>query len=436
MAGSGGVISTDGGSPITARGVCWSLNPNPTIANSKSVDGAGPGSFNSTMSGLVALTPYYVRAYATNGLGTAYGDELSFTTTAVVTGGPFAPTVGTTPVTMTGPSTATGGGYVSSDGGSTITARGLCWGTSANPDLTGTCSTEGGTGEGFFTSAIAGLTGCNVTYYVRAYATNSVGTGYGSQVTLATGVAAMPTTDAASAIGYYTATSGGTVSSGGGCAITARGVAYGLNANPTVAGTKTVDGAGDGAFVSALTGMYANRTYYARAYATNAAGTVYGPQVTFATLEPSTPYVGGNFGGGIVVYVDGSGLHGLVFAAANQGSATWGCRGTSISTGTAVGTGASNTAAIVAGCATPDIAAKVADSLVLNGFDDWFLPSRDELTLAFSALLALGITPTSENFQTSSEVDSNTMRVVYGPSVSLGSSDKSSWFRVRAMRAF
>lgn len=77
---SGGNITVTGGADITARGVCWSKDPNPTVDNSKTVDGEGAGEFTSNMTGLEGLTKYYVRAYATNSAGTAYGEELEFTT--------------------------------------------------------------------------------------------------------------------------------------------------------------------------------------------------------------------------------------------------------------------------------------------------------------------------------------------------------------------
>jgi len=78
---SGGNVTSDGGSPVTARGICWNTSPNPTTANSFTTDGSGTGTFVSNLTGLTANTPYYVRAYATNGVGTAYGNEVSFTAT-------------------------------------------------------------------------------------------------------------------------------------------------------------------------------------------------------------------------------------------------------------------------------------------------------------------------------------------------------------------
>lgn len=77
---SGGTIFNDGGSPITQRGICYSNTPTPTTANTTVISGSGTGSFTSNLSGLSPTTTYYVRAYAINSAGTAYGNEVSFTT--------------------------------------------------------------------------------------------------------------------------------------------------------------------------------------------------------------------------------------------------------------------------------------------------------------------------------------------------------------------
>ncbi len=82
---SGGDISSDGGLPVTSRGVVWSTSSSPTIAlNTKTVDGSGTGLFTSNLIGLTANTTYYIRAYATNSVGTAYGSEIGFTTINVI----------------------------------------------------------------------------------------------------------------------------------------------------------------------------------------------------------------------------------------------------------------------------------------------------------------------------------------------------------------
>jgi uncharacterized protein (TIGR02145 family) len=81
---SGGNILSDGGATITARGVCWSTSPNPTLAlSTKTTDGIGIGSFTTNVTGLSSGTTYYVRAYSTNSEGTAYGNEISFATTSL-----------------------------------------------------------------------------------------------------------------------------------------------------------------------------------------------------------------------------------------------------------------------------------------------------------------------------------------------------------------
>ena len=173
---SGGNITNDGGGSITARGVCWSTSQFPTINDNLTSDGTGAGSFTSNISGLQPLIQYHVRAYATNIAGTAYGNDILFTTDQQQLA-----SVTTTEVTSILSTTAISGGNIIADGGSSITARGVCWKTSANPTINDNKTTNG-TGTGSFTSNLTGLTP-NTKYYVRAYATNNVGTAYGNEVT-------------------------------------------------------------------------------------------------------------------------------------------------------------------------------------------------------------------------------------------------------------
>ena len=84
---SGGNISADGGDLVTARGICWNTTSNPTILQSHTSDGTGTGAFTSTITSLLPNTAYHIRAYATNSVGTAYGNDLSFTTLVPPTGG-------------------------------------------------------------------------------------------------------------------------------------------------------------------------------------------------------------------------------------------------------------------------------------------------------------------------------------------------------------
>lgn len=172
---SGGNVTDDGGAAVTARGVCWSKDPNPTIDNSFISNGNGTGSFAIEISGLTSATTYYVRAYATNSEGTSYGEQKTFTTLQYIQ----LPTVTTTIVTNVTSTTATSGGNVTDDGGATVTARGVCWSTSPDPTIDDN-KTSDGNGTGAFTSQLTNLTH-STTYYIRAYATNSEGTSYGEQ---------------------------------------------------------------------------------------------------------------------------------------------------------------------------------------------------------------------------------------------------------------
>ena len=245
------------------------------------------------------------------------------------------------------------------------------------------------------------------------------------------------TTDDASSISYYTAVSGGNTTDDGGCPITQKGVCWSFT--PTIGNPHTSEGAGSGTFVSTIAGLFANKTYYVRAYATNNVGTVYGPEKVFTTATPSTPYIGQNYAGGIIFYIDGTGLHGLVCADTDQGGYAWGCQGTSIPTATAIGTGATNTAAIVASCGESNIAAKICDNLILNGYSDWFLPSLEELSLMYTNIGVQGFGNFAYGYYywSSSESDATYAWMVYLSGGGSNTFDKSAsiWI-VRAIRAF
>jgi len=114
---------------------------------------------------------------------------------------------------------------------------------------------------------------------------------------------------------------------------------------------------------------------------------------TATTLTQALPFaVGQTYGGGIIFYLDGTGLHGLISATSDQStSAIWGCYGTSIAgTSTAIGTGQANTTAIINGCSTAGIAARICSDLDLNGYSDWFLPSKDELNQMYLKKTVIG----------------------------------------------
>jgi uncharacterized protein (TIGR02145 family) len=289
---TGGDVTSDGGSPVTGRGSAYGKVQNPTIADSTTSDGTGTGVFTSTLIGLTASTNYFVRAYATNSVGTIYGNEESFTTSA-----PTPPQLTTTTVSSVTLTGAITGGDVTSDGGSPVTGRGSAYGIHPNP-TTSDSTTSDGTGTGVFTSTLSGLT-ASTNYFVRAYATNSVGTVYGNEESFTTSSPTPPqlTTTTVSSVTWIGAMTGGDVSSDGGSPVTGRGSAYGIVQNPNTADNTTSDGTGTGVFTSTLIGLTASTNYYVRAYATNSVGTAYGNEVSFMTESlpgvrcPGTPTV-------------------------------------------------------------------------------------------------------------------------------------------------
>ena len=272
----GGEVTYEGIAAVTARGVCWSTSQNPTINDSLTVDSSGLGSFISFITGLQPNTHYYVRAYATNSVGTVYGTQRSFSTPV------GTPVVSTNIISSITDSSAVCGGNVTNEAAYAVTARGICWSTSQNPTINDNFTVDS-SGLGSFTSLITGLQP-NTRYYVRAYATNNSGTAYGVRRSLIT-TAKNPsvTTSAVSNITCIAADCGGTVSSDGISGVTAKGVCWSTSTNPTITDSLTIDGNDVGSFTSHITGLQPGTHYYVRAYATNNAGTVYGTQRQFTT---------------------------------------------------------------------------------------------------------------------------------------------------------
>lgn len=174
-----GNIASDGGDGIIARGICWDTLSNPTISDNHTVEGTGVGAFASLIPNLVIDTVYYFRAYATNSLGTSYGNEIELT----MQGG-VANLVTTVPA-MNSFTSATSGGTITSDGGDAITSRGICYATTPNPTTTTGTVVYSGSGIGSFTAGMISLLS-NTTYFVKSFAINSSGTWYGNELTLLT----------------------------------------------------------------------------------------------------------------------------------------------------------------------------------------------------------------------------------------------------------
>ncbi len=178
---SGGEITSDGGAAVTAKGVCWGTATNPIIEGSHTTDGLGPGVFASNITGLTPNTMYYLRAYAKNEIGVAYGNEIVFTTDAA------AAELTTSPVSAISPTTAISGGNIAYDGDAAILERGICWSTTPEPDISDSFVANG-TGAGIFNSNMTGLIP-GTRYFVRAYAKNRAGIAYGDELSFNTQIA-------------------------------------------------------------------------------------------------------------------------------------------------------------------------------------------------------------------------------------------------------
>lgn len=200
---------------------------------------------------------------------------------------PTAPfSITTSTISQITTTTAVGGGNVLEDGGSAITEKGIVWGTQIQPTVSLSTKTIEGQGPGAFTSKLSSLQLATL-YYVRAYATNNVGTSYGEEVTFSTSAnLASIAVNTKSDITYTSASVQSNISADGGAAILTRGVVWGTQPNPTISlDTKTTDGAGTGSFTSALSGLSKATKYYLRAYATNSAGTAYSAETNFTTAS-------------------------------------------------------------------------------------------------------------------------------------------------------
>ena len=179
IATSGGNITNTGGGAITSRGVCWDIASNPTIEKNRTENGTGSGSFTSNIIGLSDNTKYFVRAFAVNSSGIAYGEEVSFTTLKVE-----PPSLSTSVITYIGDKLAKSGGSVIFDNGSVVTEKGFCWSTVPTPTINNNRTVDG-TGTGQFISSLTGLSP-NTIYYARAYASNGVGTSYSNELSFET----------------------------------------------------------------------------------------------------------------------------------------------------------------------------------------------------------------------------------------------------------
>ena len=185
-----GNVVSDGGAEITERGVVYSTSPNPTTADRKVQCDSGVGSFECTLTSLSPGTTYYVRSYAVNKIGVAYGEEVQFVTPAII------PSLTICTVSDITASTATIISNVLTTGGAEITEHGFVYSSLPNPTLETSNVYKSSDHYGWYQCTLTSLDYATV-YYVRSYAVNEVGVAYGEEVSFKT-LAILPTVGASS----------------------------------------------------------------------------------------------------------------------------------------------------------------------------------------------------------------------------------------------
>lgn len=279
----GGNVTSDGGATIIQRGICYSTSQSSVLTGTKvPCITNGTGNYTCSLTGLSASTRYYYCAYAINSEGTSHGSVEHFDTSS---GAAVPPTVTTKKPTDITPNSATCSGRVTDDGGAIVSQRGICYSTEHNPDISSPLieyASTGGTGT--FYCDLSNLSP-NTTYFVRAFAINSAGPGYGLEIAFKTEID-YPTVTT----GTYNATNTsvvcyGNVVSDGGSPIIERGICYSgsFSVDPMSGMHIPEGGTSIGSFSCQITNLMPGTQYYYRAYATNSKGTDYGDKYVFTT---------------------------------------------------------------------------------------------------------------------------------------------------------
>lgn len=275
------------GVEIVQYGHVWSTGAEPTIYNSATRLGSTmqTGPFKSTLTGLSPNTAYHVRAYATNERGTAYGDETVFTT---LCGEVNLTTIAASAITH---NAVTCGGSISDKGGNTITERGVCIAKTANPSTNDQVAGASDSNDRF-TVRVEGLAE-RTTYHARAYVKTREGkTYYGNDITFTTSHEIhLPSSDGTTvtAVTTHSATFWSAVTGDGDGKIQGCGFCYAKHSAPTLADLTARCTATTGSFTATADQLTENTTYYVRSFVTNEAGTTYGAESNFATLEILPP---------------------------------------------------------------------------------------------------------------------------------------------------
>jgi hypothetical protein len=474
-------VISEGGSATSERGFCWGTSPNPSVSDAKVSNQYGIGEYSYTLSNLQLSTTYYVRAFATNAIGTSYGSEVTFKSLSlgkVTTSIPIeitnvgakttitiddfgdaiikkigavcsikqnatitsdsttysnsnntdktfnisfdklqqntiyyvrgfvqsgagvgygnevsfktngVPTLTPNAVSAITQTSALLSGDVSSDGGDLISEIGVCLSKSQNPTINDLSFKSSNLNMNKYSVSATGLTG-NTTYYVRGYAKNKYGTNYGPQTSFLSGpVLATISSTAFSSASIYSdkATYGATITNNGGASVTEIGIVASLKTNPTISNLVYSSTNVSNTFSIQFSGLINDTIYYAKPYVKNSVGITYGDEISFRTGYRA----GFEYGpaGGLIIYTKPIRTNGWRFIEVSLVDLP---DGTFLSTDSFVtqigstlkgyGDGLENTLKLIEICGENKVtAAKACLDYKLNNFEDWYLPSIDELT--------------------------------------------------------
>lgn len=281
----GSELINEGDMPVVEEGICWAVDSVPQIAHNKILYTGNEAKFSVSLTGLPSGSEVKYRAFASSYAGTAYGEIKVFTTNKATV--PILTTLTATKVTG---ESAVSGGNITDLGGTETSQKGVCWNTSGNPTIDDN-KVAAKTDSAYFNVTMMKLEQ-NTTYYYRAFAVNSAGTGYGETKILATGFVSKPSvsTVSASSIHSYKALLVGRLTDGGN-GYTEKGFCWNTSGTPTVNDNKVICDSDNVDFSSWITNLHGNTTYYARAYATNGAGTTYGDAINFTTTSSNTYFI-------------------------------------------------------------------------------------------------------------------------------------------------
>ncbi|GGF29987.1 hypothetical protein [Flavobacterium limi] len=276
-----GKIENDGASKILSKGFFYSkTNPMPEVKDQK-IENTGNSEFSNLVSGLEQNTKYFVRTFASNLAGTAYGQVVSFTTSAYI-----LPTVKTLPISTISETTGIGGGTVVSEGSNPVVERGICWNTAPNPTINYGKSKDG-TGMGSFVSNLRSLQPFQL-YYIRAYAISQAGIAYGETVTAKTTGGNKPTVTVSARTGNTTLYSTVSVTNQGSTNVTAISIGcFDMDGNPAGKVSSSSSWTIGSTLPSVnyeITGLSRANKYYVIGYATNDVGKSASEKVYFSTL--------------------------------------------------------------------------------------------------------------------------------------------------------